>query len=82
MLQRRTAADLRHAAPSIRRKGEAIVDIAEPTVETPVPEREQGQTMAEYAVALSVISVAVVAAFTALSGGITQAVNNVVGFLP
>jgi Flp pilus assembly pilin Flp len=43
---------------------------------------EQGQTMAEYGVVLAVITLAVVAVFTALSGGIQNAVNNVVGLLP
>ena len=41
--------------------------------------REQGQTMAEYAVILAVIVVATVAVFTALSGGISGAMNNVTG---
>jgi Flp pilus assembly pilin Flp len=43
--------------------------------------REEGQTMAEYAVVLAVITVATVAVFTALSGGITNAINNVTGLL-
>ena len=38
--------------------------------------REKGQTMAEYAVILAVIVVATVAVFTALSGGISGALNN------
>jgi Flp pilus assembly pilin Flp len=42
---------------------------------------EQGQTMAEYAVVLSVITVATLAAFTALSGGIQGAITNVTGVL-
>jgi pilus assembly protein Flp/PilA len=42
---------------------------------------EKGQTMAEYGVVLAVIAVATVAAFTALSGGITNAINSVVGNL-
>jgi Flp pilus assembly pilin Flp len=42
---------------------------------------EEGQTMAEYGVVLAVIAVATVAAFTALSGGITNAINSVVGHL-
>ena len=42
---------------------------------------EQGQTMAEYAVVLSVIAVATLAAFTALSGGIQAAITNVTGVL-
>lgn len=44
--------------------------------------REEGQAMAEYAVALTVIAVLAIAAFTVLSGGITQAVNNVTTSLP
>jgi Flp pilus assembly pilin Flp len=36
--------------------------------------REEGQTMAEYGVVLAV--------FTALSGGISGALNNVVNLLP
>jgi len=43
--------------------------------------REEGQTMAEYAVVLAVITVATVAVFTALSGGIQGAVNNVTRLL-
>jgi Flp pilus assembly pilin Flp len=43
--------------------------------------REDGQTMAEYGVVLAVIAVATVAAFTALSGGITNAINSVVSNL-
>ncbi|MER3412179.1 MAG: Flp family type IVb pilin [Thermoleophilia bacterium] len=43
--------------------------------------REEGQTMAEYAVVLAVITVATVAVFTALSGGIQGAVNNVTSLL-
>jgi Flp pilus assembly pilin Flp len=44
--------------------------------------REEGQTMAEYAVILAVIVLAVVVAITALSGGITEAINNIVEVLP
>ena len=40
--------------------------------------RENGQTMAEYAVTLAVITIATVGVFTALFGGISRAVNNVV----
>ena len=43
--------------------------------------REQGQTMAEYAIALAVITVATVAVFTALSGSISGVVNNAVSLL-
>ena len=43
--------------------------------------KEEGQTMAEYGVILAVITVGIVAALTALSGGIKGAINNVVSTL-
>ena len=42
---------------------------------------EEGQTMAEYAVVLGVITVTTVAVFTALSGGIQGAISNAAGVL-
>jgi len=42
---------------------------------------EEGQTMAEYGVVLAVIALGVLVAFTALSGGITNAINNVTSIL-
>ncbi len=47
-----------------------------------VRRREEAQTMAEYSVVLGVISIALVAALTALSGGITAGIDKVVGLLP
>jgi Flp pilus assembly pilin Flp len=44
--------------------------------------REEGQTMAEYGVVLAVITIGAVAVFTALSGGISGALNRVIGYLP
>ena len=44
-------------------------------------QREDGQTMAEYAVVLAVITVLCVAAFTALSGAVQQAIRDVIPFL-
>jgi Flp pilus assembly pilin Flp len=44
--------------------------------------RDDGQTMAEYGVTMAVITVALLAVFTALSGGIQGAINRVIGFLP
>ena len=44
--------------------------------------KEDGQTMAEYGVVLAVITVGAIVAFTALSGGITKAINKVTGLLP
>ncbi len=43
--------------------------------------KEEGQTMAEYGVVLAVITVLSIAAFNELSGGITQAINNVTSVL-
>jgi Flp pilus assembly pilin Flp len=42
---------------------------------------EEGQTMAEYGVVLAVIALTVIVAFTALSGGISKALNNVTSVL-
>ena len=39
--------------------------------------RQEGQTMAEYAVVLGVITLAVVGVFTALAGGISGAISSV-----
>ncbi len=44
--------------------------------------REEGQTMAEYGVVLAVITVATVAVFTVLSGGISASIAKVTGLLP
>jgi Flp pilus assembly pilin Flp len=38
----------------------------------------EGQTLAEYAVILGVITLAVVGVFTGLSGGIAQALNSTI----
>lgn len=43
---------------------------------------EEGQTMAEYAVVLAVITLGIVVALIALSGGIGNALNNVRAQLP
>jgi Flp pilus assembly pilin Flp len=40
---------------------------------------EEGQTMAEYAVVLGVITLAVVGVFTALAGGVSGALSAVTG---
>ena len=44
-------------------------------------DREDGQTMAEYGVVLAVIAVGIIVALTALSGGITNALNKVTAVL-
>jgi Flp pilus assembly pilin Flp len=46
-----------------------------------VGRKEEGQTMAEYAVVLAVITVATVAVFIALSGGISGALHNTIGLI-
>ena len=46
-----------------------------------IGKREDGQTMAEYAVVLGVITLAVVGVFTALSGGISGAISSVTGMI-
>jgi Flp pilus assembly pilin Flp len=43
--------------------------------------RQEGQTMAEYAVVLGVITLAVVGVFTALAGGINNAISSVTGVI-
>jgi Flp pilus assembly pilin Flp len=43
--------------------------------------REEGQTMAEYAVVLGIITLAVVGVFTALAGGISGAIDAVKGVI-
>lgn len=40
-------------------------------------QREEGQTMTEYAIVLAVITPAIVIAYAALSGGVEGAVNSV-----
>jgi Flp pilus assembly pilin Flp len=43
--------------------------------------KEKGQTSAEYAVVLSVLTVGAAAVFTALSGGVSGAVSNAANLL-
>jgi Flp pilus assembly pilin Flp len=44
--------------------------------------REEGQTMAEYAVVLAVITIAIIATLGALAGAIDGALQAVIGVLP
>jgi len=44
-------------------------------------DREDGQTMAEYAVILSVITVVVLLALALLSGNITNVINRIAGIV-
>jgi Flp pilus assembly pilin Flp len=50
-------------------------------LEKSIASREEGQTMAEYAVVLGVITIAVVGVFGALSGAIQGALNTVIGYI-
>ena len=43
---------------------------------------EEGQTMAEYGVVLSVITIGILVAIAALSGGITAVINAVTAIMP
>jgi Flp pilus assembly pilin Flp len=43
---------------------------------------EEAQTMAEYGVVLAVITLGILTAIAALSGGITNVINNVTSILP
>jgi Flp pilus assembly pilin Flp len=43
--------------------------------------REEGQTMAEYGVVLAVITVGIIVALVALSGGISDALEKVTGLI-
>ena len=43
--------------------------------------REDGQTMAEYGVVLSVIAIGVLGALTLLSGSVANALGRVAGYL-
>lgn len=42
---------------------------------------EQGQTSAEYAVVLAVLTIGAAAVFTVLSGGVSAAISNTAGIL-
>ena len=44
--------------------------------------REAGQTVAEYAVVLSVITISVAMVFVVLSGGVSMAIQRVVDLIP
>jgi Flp pilus assembly pilin Flp len=46
-----------------------------------IRKREQGQGMAEYAVVLAVITIAVFAALALLSGNIVNAISRVAGYI-
>jgi Flp pilus assembly pilin Flp len=43
--------------------------------------REEGQTMAEYGIVLAVVTIAAIGVFTALSGGIQNAISTVTNLL-
>jgi len=48
---------------------------------TSVRKRQEGQTMAEYAVVLGVITLAVVGVFTALAGGVSGAISSITSII-
>ena len=48
---------------------------------TRLASREEGQTMAEYGVVLTVVTIASLGALALLSGGIVNAMTRVAGFI-
>jgi Flp pilus assembly pilin Flp len=71
----------RHRAPEIAKGGESMSFKDLVLYLRARYASEEGQTMAEYGVVLAVVAIGVVVALTALSGGISGAINRVVGNL-
>jgi Flp pilus assembly pilin Flp len=71
----------RHRAPEIPKGGESMSFKDLVVYLRARYGSEEGQTMAEYGVVLAVVAIGVVVALTALSGGISGAINRVVGNL-
>jgi Flp pilus assembly pilin Flp len=71
----------RHRAPEIAKGGESMSFKDLVVYLRARYGSEEGQTMAEYGVVLAVVAIGVVVALTALSGGISGAINRVVGNL-
>jgi Flp pilus assembly pilin Flp len=67
--------------PSSRREVNPVLSYLRMRLSS-LSKREEGQTMAEYGVVLAVVTIGAVAIFTALSGGITSAVQRVIDLLP
>jgi Flp pilus assembly pilin Flp len=67
--------------PSSRREVNPVLSYLRMRLSS-LSKREEGQTMAEYGVVLAVVTIGAVAIFTALSGGITGAVQRVIDLLP
>ena len=59
-----------------------MLDFSRRTAARSVVVSENGQTMAEYGVVLSVITLAIVTVYAALSGGLIGLLNRVTGILP
>jgi Flp pilus assembly pilin Flp len=64
-------------APLRDRDGEKGSDVSIKELRHRLFRRCEGQTLAEYAVIMGLITLAVVGVFMGLSGGITDALNNV-----
>src|SRR5580765_6423369 len=71
---------LRCRCPDRERKGDQLMSAAK-NVFVRLSE-QRGQTMAEYAVVLAVITVVIIASLQALSSGIGAALDSVTGILP
>lgn len=55
--------------------------VRKPELFASLPRREEGQTMAEYAVVLAVITIAVFGALGLLSGNIVGAISRVAAYI-
>jgi Flp pilus assembly pilin Flp len=70
-----TKSDVRRAAPPARSAGGFALGFKH------LKHSEEGQTMAEYAIVIAVITPALILLFAAMSGAIAERLQAVVGFL-
>jgi Flp pilus assembly pilin Flp len=71
-----------HDAPDHAKGGEPVLKLFTFAQTADALRGEEGQTMAEYGVVLAVITLAVIAAISLLSGNVQNALENVAGLLP
>jgi Flp pilus assembly pilin Flp len=65
-----------------RREVNPLPNLFARSAATGLGKRDEGQTMAEYGVALAVITLAVITAITMLSGNVLNAISSVSNILP
>jgi len=68
-------------SPAIRREVKIVLKLFRQVFAASSAD-EEGQTMAEYGVMLSVITLAVLTAISLLSGGVVNAIESVTAILP